>query len=119
MYVFVKRVVVFAFLILVVAFVLSYVCSGFNLRVAIARLDVFTLIASLVAVLGKVIGAMYPIYGIARASIVAPSLADYARGTARQVSEESLVSWLILLASIALAYVLALLLKNILALMLP
>jgi len=102
MYVFVKRVVVFAFLILVVAFVLSYVCSGFNLRVAIARLDVFTLIASLVAVLGKVIGAMYPIYGIARASIVAPSLADYTEGVIRQVGEELLELWLMLFVSIVL-----------------
>ena len=60
-------------------------------------------------------GALYPVYGIARASIIAPSVAEYSHDAVKQAADNPISSWLILFASIALAYVLSLVLKDILA----
>jgi len=67
------------------------------------------------AILGKILGALYPSYGLARASIIAPRIARYFHNAARQAVDDTVSSWITLFISIALAYILSLVLKNLLA----
>ncbi len=115
---YVKRVVIQAIAIIVIAFIIGYLLTGSNLHVTIANLDILTLIISAAAILGKILGALYPSYGIARASIIAPSVAKCSHDVVRQAVDDPISSWIILFISIALAYVLALVLENVLILVL-
>ncbi len=112
---FVKRVVVTTLVILMLAFIIDLIFMGLNVRKAIRDLDLFTLIIAFSAVLGKALGTLTPPAGIASSSIAAPSVADYAHEAARRVVDDPLLSWITLLIAVALAYGIAILLKNIFA----
>lgn len=112
---YIKRAVIQATIIVVIAFIIGYLLTGSNLRVTIINLNILTLIISMAAILGKILGALYPSYGLARASIIAPRIARYFHNAARQAVDDTVSSWIILFISIALAYILFLVLKNLLA----
>ncbi len=111
---FFKRVIVIAIIILALSFILGLIFTGLSIHKTIRNLDIYTLMTSLLAIVGKVLGALTPTTRLATTSIVAPSTAKYAHEAARQIAEDSLASWIALLLAVVLAYCVALALKNIL-----
>ncbi len=109
---FIKRVVVLAIVILALSFIIGLIFTGFNIQRVIRSLDTYTLMVSLLAIIGKALGALAPSARLTASSIVAPSAAEYAHRAARQVVEDSLLSWIILLIASSLAYGISLALKN-------
>ncbi len=111
---FIKRVIVIAVVILVLSFIIGLIFTGFNIYRTIRDLDIYTLMVSLLAIVGKILGALTPSARLTATSIAAPSTAGYAHKVARRVVEDPLLSWITLLLAIALAYGIALALRNML-----
>ncbi len=54
-YRYIKRAVIQATIIVVIAFIIGYLLTGSNLRVTIINLNILTLIISIAAILGKIL----------------------------------------------------------------
>lgn len=112
---FMKASLVDAAVILVIGSILNYVLprlmvAGYSPAYAAAlippffeTLPVYTLIAALLAMLGKAMGALGSVYTAGRATVVAESVSDYVSGVTEEAERMGATGWLPLLAGSVIA----------------
>ncbi len=76
-------------------------------------LPIYTLVAALLAMLGKLIGSLGSVLSAGRASVVAESVSGYIQGVTEEAEAMGAHGWLALLAGSAIAVLVAILLSAI------
>ncbi len=102
---FLKRVVVEALVILVIALIIDFLLNGFSRRFFYYYFY-YTLIVSLLVILGMVFSSFYPVTDLARKSVVAPELAGRS-GESMRSGHSELSSLFTILVGVFIACVIA------------
>ena len=77
-------------------------------------LPIYTMVAALLAMLGKLVGSLGSVLGAGKASVVAESVSGYIQGVTEEAEAMSAHGWLALLAGSAIAVGVSLLLSYLL-----